>query len=132
MILLSSDLNSGNILKLTSALEKDIEDCTALNGALDNFILSIVGEYPIVDAAFGFFEITVGISKISSLDISSGAAFVTCSAVSAWSGLSVHLQIISLCSDAAFPVSRYFAANAAKAIISTLLALVALPVLNRF
>lgn len=41
MILLSSDLNNGTISKLTSALEKDIEDCTSLNGALDSFIASI-------------------------------------------------------------------------------------------
>lgn len=105
---------------------------SAFIGALDNFILSVVGEYPMTDAMFGFFEITVGISRISALDIPSGAAFVACAAVSAWSGLSVHLQIISLCSDSAFPVSRYFAANAAKALISTLLSLAVLPILRRF
>lgn len=41
MILLSSDLSNGSISKITSALEKDIEDCTALNGALDSFIGAI-------------------------------------------------------------------------------------------
>ena len=105
---------------------------SAFIGALDNFILSVIGEYPLIDAAFGFFEITAGISSVSALDIPSGAVFALCAAISAWSGLSVHLQIISLCSDAEFPVSRYFAANAAKAVISTLLALAALPVLDRF
>ena len=38
MRVVSSDLSNGSIQSLVSALKKDVEDCIALNGALDDFI----------------------------------------------------------------------------------------------
>ena len=38
MRVVSSDLSNGSIQSLVSALNKDVEDCITLNGALDDFI----------------------------------------------------------------------------------------------
>ena len=103
---------------------------SAFVGALDGFVCSMMGESVITDAIFGFFEITVGLSRITSADISAPITFVLCAAASAWSGLSVHLQVISLCSDTVFPISKYFLANLAKSAVGALLALVCLPLLH--
>ena len=103
---------------------------SALVGVLDSFLGSVVGECALADAVFGFFEITVGLARISSSTISAPVIFVLCAAASAWSGMSVHLQVISLCSDTVFPISKYFLVNLAKALIATLLALAFLPILH--
>lgn len=103
---------------------------SAFVGALDGFLRAAIGECPIADAAFGFFEITVGLTRISSSAMSASAIFVLCAAASAWSGMSVHLQVISLCSDTVFPISKYFLVNFAKTLLALLLSLVCLPLLH--
>ena len=103
---------------------------SAFVGALDGFLSSVMGDSAIADAIFGFFEITVGLTRITSAGISAPLTFILCAAASAWSGLSVHLQVISLCSDTVFPISRYFLANLAKSAVGALLALACLPLLR--
>ena len=103
---------------------------SAFVGALDGYITSVIGKTAAADAVFGFFEITVGLSRITSSSMSAGVVFVMCAMASAWSGLSVHLQVISLCSETVFPISKYFLANLAKAAVGAILALACLPILH--
>lgn len=103
---------------------------SAFVGALDGYITSVIGNTAAADAVFGFFEITVGLSRIASSSIPAAAAFVLCAMTSAWSGLSVHLQVISLCSETVFPTSKYLLANASKAVVGAILSLACLPLLN--
>lgn len=103
---------------------------SAFVGALDSYLTIFWGEHRLAGAAFGFFELTVGISRISELDIPRSALFSLCAATSTWSGMSVHLQVISLCSDTDLCVSKYFFINALKACVGALLAVVLLPLLR--
>lgn len=65
---------------------------------------------------FGFFEISSGVSALSKLPPT--VAAVLCAAVLAWSGLSVHFQIMTVCAGRNIPFRSYFLAKGAQAILS--------------
>ena len=101
----------------------------AFVGVLDTLISAVVGESAMTDALFGFFEITSGLSRLAASSMPQRTALLLCAATSGWSGLSVHLQVISLCSECSLVVSRYFLASVFKAIVATIVMLFALPAL---
>ena len=75
---------------------------------------------------FCFFELTSGLSEITS-----GASALTlplCAAAVGWSGTSVHFQTVAICSPSA-SFKPYLLSCAARALISFLLCLAALPLL---
>ena len=102
---------------------------SAFVGVLDSVVSSALGEYTMSDALFGFFEITSGLSRLSASSMPKGAALVLCAATAGWSGVSVHLQVISLCSECELSALRYFLASFFKAVIAALVMLLALPAL---
>ncbi len=65
---------------------------------------------------FGFFEMTSGVSAAAS---SQGvrSALILCALFTAWSGMSVHCQIITICSGRGLSFGKYFISKAAQGII---------------
>jgi sporulation integral membrane protein YlbJ len=89
----------------------------ALEGALALYGLS--GAWSAL--LFSFFEITSGVSKISSL---SGTTLPLCALAVGWSGLSVHFQTAAICSSDGIKLLPYVLSHLAKALICFALAAV--------
>ena len=64
---------------------------------------------------FGFFEMTGGVVAASELEL--GAAIPVVAAVTGWSGLSVHFQLIGICGSHKPSFRPYFLAKIASALI---------------
>lgn len=77
------------------------------------------GEY-ITSAVFGFFELSSGVSTAANIS-NRQSAIIACAAISGWSGLSVHMQIMSICSDRGLSFKPYFAAKAAQGVLCAVL-----------
>lgn len=76
---------------------------------------------------FGFFEISSGMG--AAVEVSSPlAAVLLCAAGAGWSGLSVHFQIITICSGRGVSFKPFFIAKAAQGAICTALMWVALKI----
>ncbi len=73
---------------------------------------------------FGFFELSSG-AKAASGASEPIAAVVLCALFLGWSGLSVHLQIMSVCSGRGISFKPYIIAKAAQGFISAALAYIA-------
>ena len=72
-------------------------------------------------ALFGFFEISSGVC--TSAEISTPTASILISAaILGWSGLSVHLQIITICGGRGISFKTYFIAKAAQGLLCALYA----------
>ena len=71
-------------------------------------------------AIFGIFEISGGVRAVSMLE-SPRLALLLCSAILGWSGISVHLQIASVCRGRV-DLRPYFAAKIAQSILCCLFA----------
>ncbi len=89
----------------------------ALEGALS--LCSISGTWSAL--LFSLFEITSGVSKISSL---SGATLPLCALAVGWSGLSVHFQTAAICSSNGIKLLPYVLSHLAKSLICFALAAV--------
>ena len=74
---------------------------------------------------YSFFELTSGAAS-AALVKSKAIGFVISAAAGAWSGLSVHLQVISVCAAEGLklPLRRYFAAKLGQSAIAAALAAV--------
>lgn len=84
-------------------------------------ILTDVGAQSIVSTAiFGFFEMTSGVNAAKSLQ-NPTLAVLMCSAFCAWSGISVHCQIMTICSGREISFKNYFIAKAAQGVICTIM-----------
>ncbi len=70
----------------------------------------------IIALIFGFFEISSGVGAAADVDIGMSAVLL-CALFSGWSGLSVHFQIMSVCSGRNINFKPYFIAKAAQGII---------------
>ena len=66
---------------------------------------------------FGFFELSSGAKAASGISNPTGA-IVLCALLLGWSGLSVHLQIMSVCSGRGISFKPYFIAKSAQGMIS--------------
>ncbi len=69
---------------------------------------------------FGFFELSSGVGAAADTDIRF-LAIILCALFCGWSGLSVHFQIMSVCSGRNISFKPYFIAKAAQGIICALL-----------
>lgn len=68
--------------------------------------------------SLGFFELTGGIRRASEIE---GVGLYLAAAVSGWSGLSVHFQIISVCSGCNISYKPYFFSKLGSAALTTIL-----------
>ena len=91
----------------------------ALVGALSATADAIPLPQSIKAMVFGFFELTGGISAAS--ELSPNTAALLAALFAGWSGLSVHLQIISLCPDGGISFKPYFVAKLFQGILSAVL-----------
>ena len=93
---------------------------SALMGAL-SAVLSALGASKLFSASlFSLLELSQGVSFATGLENIRAAACLsafTC----AWSGLSVHCQVLSACDGTSLSFKRYFAAKLAQAILCALL-----------
>ena len=71
-------------------------------------------------ALFGFFELTQGVSH-ASLCPSAYTGMLLASAITGWSGMSVHFQIMSICRDHTLSFKPYFLSKLFCAVINTAL-----------
>ena len=71
-------------------------------------------------ALFCLFEISSGVSHAAASGAGVGAALLTAAAV-AWSGLSVHCQILSVCDGTNLSLRTYFLAKILQALLCPLL-----------
>lgn len=83
---------------------------------------------PVLSAVFGFFEISSGVGMAAELP-SSAMAVLFCAGALGWSGLSVHFQIMTICSGRGISFKPYFWAKGAQAVISATLTGIALKIL---
>lgn len=67
-----------------------------------------------------FFEMSGGVSAVS--DLSTSLKVILCAAALGWSGLSVHFQVMSLCSGRGINFFPYFVAKSLQSLFSGLLA----------
>lgn len=96
---------------------------SALLGAIDS-ISELLGIPTWLRALIsGFFEMTSGASAAAQLP--HVAAVIAAAAVTGWSGLSVHFQLIGICRDQRLSLKPYFLGKAAVAAISSLLTAIA-------
>ena len=69
---------------------------------------------------FGIFEMTGGTARAAALS-NPYIGEIVCMLLVGWSGISVHCQLISLCSDASIPLRPYLLAKVAHGILNVLL-----------
>ena len=71
---------------------------TALVGTLGELLEPFHPNHALITALFGFFELSGGVVQASGIQNAALARWMT-AFLCGWSGLSVHLQILSLCED---------------------------------
>ncbi len=76
---------------------------------------------------YGFFEMTSGVSAAAAFDPKTISA-VLCALAVGWSGLSVHLQLMTLCDGRQLSYHPYFMMRFSQAVICAALVLLLLPV----
>ena len=82
-----------------------------IEGTLDLFELSDTAAALI----FSFFELTSGVARIG--EIGAEWSLALCGIAVGWSGLSVHFQTVSMCSDAPFELKPYVLCHLVKALL---------------
>lgn len=80
---------------------------SAIVGCLGSVISSIGLPDTVHALIFGFFELTSGVNEAAALENRSLAPLL-CAFFAGWSGLSVHFQIMTICSDRGISFKSYF------------------------
>ena len=73
---------------------------------------------------YGLFEITLGINTISKCSDSLMVKVVVTAFITAWSGLSIHMQTNSFLVDTDIKYSRFFLGKLTQSILSTIIAII--------
>lgn len=89
---------------------------SAFNGCIATFLTNLHLPDSLSTLIFGFFEITSGVSN-AVLNHGRQAALILCALFTAWSGLSVHCQIITICSGRDLSFKKYFISKATQGLI---------------
>lgn len=97
---------------------------SAVTGILNVYADAAKLPYELKTVIVGFFEMTGGVASAASLPRYS--ACLCTAAMIGWSGLSVHFQLVSLCSDHKIAFRPYFAAKLARALLNLLFVAVGL------
>ena len=90
----------------------------ALVGCISDDLSSLGSPQIINSLVFGLFEMTSGISTAANLKLDQ--SLILCAIFTAWSGLSVHCQILTICSGRGLSFKKYFACKAIQGIICAL------------
>jgi sporulation integral membrane protein YlbJ len=93
---------------------------SALLGTLNAAFEPLSAPDFIIAAVKGFFELTAGVSHVSS-NLNGESALLLCAFIVGWSGLSVHFQIMAICKDHKISFRPYFVAKAAQGALSALI-----------
>ena len=94
---------------------------SALTGSLTCMIDGIADLPPVMHSLmFGFLELSGGISDTANI-VNLRTALVTTAAIAGWSGLSVHCQIMTLCSGRGISFKPYAVAKIAQGLLCALL-----------
>ncbi len=91
---------------------------SALTGTLEGTLSGISMSKELSALCFGFFEMTGGMSRAA--DCVSSSAIYLCAFFAGWSGLSVHFQMMSICSKQDISFRPYFAAKLAHGSLNCL------------
>ena len=89
---------------------------SSLVGCIGDILSSLSAPNILSTLIFGFFEISSGVKAAASTK-SIEAAIILASAFVAWSGISVHCQIITICAGRSMSFKAYFISKAAQGII---------------
>ncbi len=90
---------------------------SALSGSLESLLSPTVPE-GITALLWGGFELTGGMAKAAAC--SPPLCYVLCGVFSGWSGLSVHFQLMSICTGKELSFRPYFVAKLAQGILTPL------------
>ncbi len=93
---------------------------SAAVGCIGSLISRFSPPEELIAAIFGFFELSSGVGAASGVTSRSGAVLL-CALFLGWSGLSVHFQIMSVCSGRAISFKPYIIAKAAQGVICSAL-----------
>lgn len=93
---------------------------SAFVGCVGSFLSVLDLPDTVLAIIFGFFELSSGVGIASELG-SPTLAILLCAAFAGWSGLSVHFQIITICSGRGVSFKYYFIAKAAQGVICAVL-----------
>ena len=89
-------------------------------GTLEHLVQALQLPSFLCTLLFGFFELTGGTARAATLP-SPILSELLCMLFVGWSGLSVHFQMMSLCSEATLSYRPYFTAKAAHGLLNLLL-----------
>ncbi len=98
---------------------------SAFVGCIGALLSQISAPSELIAVIFGFFEISGGMGAAAEVD-DSVKAILLCSLFSGWSGLSVHFQIMSVCSGRDLDFKPYFLSKAVQGLITSALMGIAL------
>lgn len=93
---------------------------SALVGCISNILVSLSTPEFLTTLIFGFFEMTSGVSAAANTQ-NIEIAIILCAAFAAWSGISVHCQIITICAGRGLSYKQYFISKVAQGIICAVL-----------
>ena len=92
---------------------------SALVGCVGAVLKSIGTPAWAVATVFGFFEISGGVGAVASLP-ASAPAILLCALILGWSGLSVHMQLYTLCHGHGINFTPYLIAKATQGLLCSL------------
>ncbi len=93
---------------------------SALLGTLNAAFEPLSAPDSVIAAVKGFFELTAGVTHVSS-NLQGEGALLLCAFIVGWSGLSVHFQIMAICRDCKISFRPYFLAKAVQGGLNSLL-----------
>lgn len=94
---------------------------SALVGCIGNLLSLLELPRNIMAVIFAFFELSSGVGTCAEY-FDGSIAVIACAAAAGWSGLSVHFQIMSICSGRGISFKPYFFAKLAQGVICAALA----------
>ena len=92
---------------------------SSLVGCISSSLHSLSLPTAICALVFGFFEMTSGVNaatEVKNIELS----LILCALFTAWSGFSVHFQIMTICSGRSISFKKYFVAKAIQGLICAL------------
>ena len=99
---------------------------SALVGCIGSILSDIGADIGVIAALGAFFELSSGVSICA--ELKPHYAILLCSAALGWSGISVHLQIASICSGLDISLKPYIISKAFQSVICFILTALALKI----
>ena len=126
LTILPSSSRDGTVESITGAIQSSatamlyvcayVVFFSALIGCIGAFLHRFGAPEWVIACIFGFFEISSGVGAGSEVSVGL-ASILLCALFLGWSGLSVHFQIMTVCSGRGISFKPYFIAKAAQGVI---------------